>query len=570
MQFSLITALKRNLNYIAILTAITFFAYVFSLNNAFVWDDEQFIYNNSYVKNFQVVKIFTENTIAGAGESSTYYRPLTSLSFAIDHQIWGLNPFGYHLTNTTLHLLTGLLLFFYLRTLRFSILASFSIACIFLIHPLQTEAVVYANSRGDSLYAFWTLTSILSFAVLLKNKYPKIKIYDFDITLGKKYLFLLTTFGYFFAILSKEIGIASLGLIGLTFLFTFFADFQKTTTITFFVRYITELSVIIPSILMAIFYMFLRTQVIAIQTTQDIFFAGTAYGENMYVRLHTFTQALWNYFKVIFIPYPLHMERTIPVLESPISLFLIATVILIITLTILSIKEYKKQKTTFIAFGGLWFLGMLVPVSGIIPVNGLLYEHWLYLPLIGFCILSYGIKQVVIPTRLQEQANEILKGVLLIVVLAFCILTIRQNYIWGNPIRFYNYTLQFSNSPRLHNNLAMSYADIQDYQNAIVEYNNAIKAGDYYPQTHHNLANTYLAIGEIELAKKEYSTAIRMNDQFYPAYVSLIKVMINQKEYKNVLPLVDSLIKSSPDNEDYKYLKEQLLIEIKKAVKDYM
>ncbi len=569
MHFSLLGSLKKNLNYIVIITAITLFAYIFSLNNAFVWDDEQFIYNNSYVKSFNVAKILTENTIAGAGESSTYYRPLTTLSFAIDHQIWGLNQFGFHLTNTTLHLLTGLLLFFYLRTLKFSKLASFSISCIFLIHPLQTEAVVYANSRGDSLYAFWTLISIQSFALLLRKKYPKIQIYDLEILLNRKFLFFLTIFSYFFAILSKEIGIASLGLLGLTFLFIVVSNLEKLTPKAILKKYSSGIFVIFSGVITAIFYLLLRSKILAIQTTQDIYFAGTAYGESMYVRLHTFTQALWHYFKLILIPYPLHMERTIPVLESTISLFLIATIIIIATLTLLAFKEYEKQKTVYVAFGSLWFLGMLTPVSGIIPVNGLLYEHWLYLPLIGFCILVYGIKLAVIPKKFQEKTNEMLKGILLLVVIAFCILTIRQNYIWGNPIRFYNYTLQFSESPRLHNNLAMSYADIQDYQNAILQYNKAIAAGDYYPQTHHNLANTYLAIGETELAIKEYTTAIRMSDTFYPSYILLIKLMIKEKQYENVLPLIDSLIKSSPDNEAYKYLKDQLIIEIKKAVKSY-
>jgi len=251
------------------------------------------------------------------------------------------------------------------------------------------------------------------------------------------------------------------------------------------------------------------------------------------------------------------MERSFEVLVNPISLWLIATIALIIILIILGIKEYKKSRTYYIAFGSLWFLSMLVPVSGIIPVNGLIYEHWLYLPIIGFTILIYGLKHLLIDKIYQRKINEVLKSFLPILLIVLIGLTIRQNYIWGDPIRFYNHTLQFSDSGRLHNNLAMAYADIKDYQNAIFQYNKAIESNDSYPQTHHNLANTYVSIGEYDLAKKEFATAIRMNENFLPSYFPLIQIFDQEKSYENIDPLLDKLLEISPDNIEFRYLKAQ-------------
>lgn len=560
MHFSLPNTLKKNLNSIIILSAITLFSYIFSLNNQFVWDDEQFIYNNSYVKNFESTKIFTQNTIAGAGESSTYYRPLTTFSFAIDHAIWGLNPLGFHLTNTLLHLGAGIALFFYLRTLKFSRLSSLTISSIFLVHPIQTEAVIYANSRGDSMYAFFAMISLLTFALLLKKKFPVIKIYDLEIILGKKTLFSLTTIGYLFAILGKEIGIATLGLLGLTLLFSQL-QFNKKITIKKILSHKTGLISLASSALIAVGYLLFRIKVIAIPTSQNIFFAGSAYGDSIFVRLHTFTKALWTYFQFIIYPYPLHMERDLEIITQPISVWLIATILLIIGLITLSIYEYKKQKSFFIIFGSFWFLCMLTPVSGIIPVNGLIYEHWLYLPIIGFFIALYGLKQIMIPKQFQEKTNTFLQLLLFIVISIYIFLTIRQNYIWGNPIRFYKHTLAFSSSPRLHNNLAMAYADNQEYENAIEQYTKAIELGDYYSQSHHNLANTYLAQGELELAKKEYRTAIKMNEDFMPAYYSLITILIEENDYENISSLLNKMEKMTPDNFEIKYFKAQNLID---------
>ena len=84
---------------VLILIGATFLAYFSSFSNPFIWDDEQFITSNAYVRNFDIGKIFTTNTVAGAGVQSNYYRPLTTLSFAVDTAIWGSNPFGFHLTN---------------------------------------------------------------------------------------------------------------------------------------------------------------------------------------------------------------------------------------------------------------------------------------------------------------------------------------------------------------------------------------------------------------------------------------------------------------------------------------
>lgn len=563
MNISVNDAVKKNLKYFILLIFVTFAGYAFSLNNEFVWDDEQFIYNNVYVKEFNIQKIFTLNTTAGAGESSTYFRPLTTLSFAIDHAIWGLNPFGFHLTNTLLHLLVGLLLFCYLRILKFSKLASLTISSIFLVHPVQTEAVVYTNSRGDSMYALWTMTSLVSFALLLTKKYPRISIYDLKIILDKKVLFFTTIIAYLLAILGKEIGIASLGLLGLTFLFLHLQN--QTLAINKVFKNKLEIFSIITSTFIAIAYMLIRSMLIKIPTSLNIYFEGTRYGQSLYVRLHTFALALWNYFKLIFFPYPLHMDRNLEIQENSISIWLVATIILVIALIIIAIKEHKNNKTHYITFGSLWFLCMLIPVSGIIPVNGLIYEHWLYLPMIGFLILMYGLKKLLIPKDLQKNINKILLWLLLIIIFIYVSLTVRQNFIWGHPIRFYEHTLKYANSARLHNNLAMAYADEQYFESAIEEYQKAIEINDVYPQTHYNLGNLYLSLEQYELAKKEYDTAIKMDKYFYLPYLKLIAIYFEEMSYDNITPLVNALLDIYPNSIEFKIIKAQNLISLDKV-----
>lgn len=559
MTFSLTEKIKNNLQYIVLLVLLTLVAYGTSLNNQFIWDDEQFIYSNNYVKQFDIKKIFTENTIAGAGQISTYYRPLTSFSFAVDHAIWGLNPFGFHLTNTLLHLGAGILLFLYLTTLGFSKKISIIIAGIFIVHPIQTEAVVYANSRGDSMYVFWAMISLISFALLLKNKIPKITIYDFELKLSKQHLFGITLFAYLLSILGKEIGIATVGLLYLTYVFVHSHSIFSTQLRHLVNKQHILSTLVLPfSAITAISYLFLRTKFINIASTQENYFIGTSYGESLYVRLHTFTKALFTYFQLLIFPYPLHMERTLEIIENPVSIYLIGILLLFILLMVLTIKEYKKHKSVYIAFGSLWFLGMLIPVSGIIPINGLIYEHWLYMPIIGFLIAVYGVKNTVLTKRVNTKFTQILQNSIPILFFVYIALTIRQNYIWKNPIRFYSYTLQFNETARLRNNLAMAHAEASNYSLAIENYQRAIEVGDFYPNTHHNLANAYVAIGATDLAIESYKNAIKMNKNFMPAYIPLIQILLQQKDYENAAYLVKYILEINPNNLEVQYKYAQI------------
>ena len=102
--------------------ALTFFLiiglaiYGNSFDNQLFWDDDDNIINNVYIKDWRYLpNFFTESLISGAGQVSNYWRPLLLMSFAIDYRLWGLAPFGFHLTNVLLHLIAAWLIFLLLN-----------------------------------------------------------------------------------------------------------------------------------------------------------------------------------------------------------------------------------------------------------------------------------------------------------------------------------------------------------------------------------------------------------------------------------------------------------------------
>lgn len=109
-------------------------------------------------------------------------RPLPYLTFAIDHSLWGKRPFGYHLTNLAIHVSAALALFFLTRTTLSSprlrdtfghhaeILAA-TIASLWAVHPLNTQAVTYIYQRMESLAAMLCLISLAAFANAVKRQW---------------------------------------------------------------------------------------------------------------------------------------------------------------------------------------------------------------------------------------------------------------------------------------------------------------------------------------------------------------------------------------------------------------
>jgi protein O-mannosyl-transferase len=133
------------------------------------YDDELYVTKNPYL-----LYGLTKQGLAWA--FSTFHagnwHPLTWISLMLDFELYGMNPGGYHLTNTIIHLLGGLFLFFAFREMTGSLLKSVVVATIFLIHPLHVEPVASVAGRKDVLSGlFWSLT-ILSYVRYAQKPAP--------------------------------------------------------------------------------------------------------------------------------------------------------------------------------------------------------------------------------------------------------------------------------------------------------------------------------------------------------------------------------------------------------------
>lgn len=504
--------------------------YINSLNNEFIWDDDDSIVNNVYIQDFKYFpNYFSENLIAGSGQITNYWRPILLTSFALDFKLYNLNPTGFHLTNTVLHILVAILAFFLLYSLsRKNFLLSYLPSLLFLVHPLQTEAITYIAGRADPLSSVFVMLSLIFYVSFRKN-------------LLKKSLILSFIF-FILGLLTKEQVILLPALI-LLIEICFFSTKENWKK---------NIKIPIYFFLISVFYFLAR---ITILNFNDIL-SGVNYVEtyntNLWSRLLTFTWVMIKYFALLFAPFNLHMAYEVEPITSIFSPSVFLFILAMICFLWIVYKTWNKDK--LIAFGLFWFLIILLPRTNIISINRPLYEHWLYLPMLGFWLAIIVLIALGIEGIKNINKQKIIKSLLIILFIIFSLylsfLTILRNNDWQDPITFYEKNLKYTpNSFIQKNNLGMAYAQEGRHEEAIIQYKEAISILDFYPQIHFNLANSLMALGRVTEAEEEYYKTIEISPEFILPYSRLINLYVNEGDKEKILALIELLEKSiEPEN----------------------
>lgn len=246
------------------------------------------------------------------------------------------------------------------------------------------------------------------------------------------------------------------------------------------------------------------------------------------------------------------MERTVEIATSLSSPSVIVGGGIFVGL--LGIAFWLVKKIPIVSFGILWFFVALFPMSNLlIPVNDLIYEHWMYVPMVGVFATVIWLGQQVgkqVTRRVSLEAKQLqhaslsnildltnwLQKFLFLLFVFFLVflsvLTIKRNQDWKDPITFYNQTLEYApESYRIINNLGMAYADAGDFCQAKKTYKKAIELEPTVAIAYHNLANAYQETGDEVLTIENYTKAISNNPTFINSYVALVDLHLENEEY---------------------------------------
>lgn len=417
---------------ISLLTLVS--VYWFGLMGPYLLDDMQSI-QPARLQNFSWSSLIE---ISSQNETGPLGRPLSVLSFALNHLWFGPDPFSYKLINLLLHFLTSITLawFVYLLQvahrpkLKHKTMLCVLTAFIWLIHPLQVSTVLYVVQRMTILCQLYTLLACSLYV------YARLRQ-----LIQKSYVpvFILSGFSAILALLAKETAILIPFYLFIIeyFIIKFKQPSQENSKHFYQYAKIFMLSIIFFALSA---YWYNLSNYMAIFTEKPF---------SLWERLLTQINALNFYIKLIYLPNLSEMSLyhdDFPIVRS-ITLEVILNLALLFS-CLLCIYLCRK-KAALIAFGFAWFFTSHLLESTILPLE-LVFEHRNYLASFGLILVPVYL--IIHLTRVSTSKYRYifsLLGVSLICVLM--LMTWIRSYSWSSTERFLqNALVDKPNSARTH------------------------------------------------------------------------------------------------------------------------
>ncbi len=502
---------------IILISGIVFFN---TFRNSFVYDDKVFIVNNESIKSLKNIPQFFISAKSFSGERNfVVYRPVATLSFAIDYFLWGLNPVGYHIPNFLFHTLNAILLYFLVRLILTTKMTAFFASLLFITHPVQTEAVTWISGRSNVLFLFFFL---LAFYFYLKFVGFEIKCLEQTSNSRLYYYFGAIVF-FILSLLSKETAIIFPVILILYDNFLIPKKERKEV--------LKQGQYYLPFWGVSGLYILLRFTVLG-RISQMGFWGG-----GLYPTILTMCRAFVYYIKLILLPLKLSIDYPFSISTSFFELPVIISIVGLMFILLLGIKVNKYSRE--ISFGIFWFFIGLMPVSNLVPLRALVAERFLYLPSIGFCIVVSVLLTKLYEFNPRNETSPLARGqlkyfkkfavVFFILILCFySIRTIIRNSDWKN-----NYNLWLSmvksspDSPKAHYALGDIYYKEGNYDQALEEFKKALELNQNFAEIYNNVGLIYEQKGLYNEALREYEKALKMSCIFDNTYIHIHNNMGN-------------------------------------------
>ena len=374
---------RRNLRWVTACICVCLFVLTWvvfgqTLRYDFVnYDDPRYVYQNTRITSgINVANV----AWAFSHIHSENWHPLTTITHMLDCQLHGLNAGWHHFTNVLLHCLAVVLLFVALERMTGALWRSAFVSAVFAVHPLHVESVAWIAERKDVLSAFFFMLTLLAY--LHYTRAPSIGRY------------LTVALGVALGLMSKPM------LVTLPFVLLLldywplgrFETHRSNTGRRLLHLFLEKIPLIALSAVSSIVTFLVQQGAIGwteqLPVSARISNALVAYV--IYIR-----QMFWPARLAVFYPHP---ENRLPVLEISLAF--------IVLVGITAAAFVFRKKAPYLMTGWLWYLGMLVPVIGLVQVGWQGHaDRYTYLPQIGLYIaLTWAVTDLTRSWRFQRMA----------------------------------------------------------------------------------------------------------------------------------------------------------------------
>ena len=517
---------------ILLLACVSAVIYANSLSNGFVYDDLGTIVENVHLKRFDnYLSSFYNSSYFKISGGEASYRPVATLSYYLLYAVFGLNPFGYHLTSVILHMLNVVLVYLMAHVIlehkRPAAIAGLLFAC----HPVNTEAVNSISYNEDLITAFFFFLALLLY-MKLKTSAPRRNVFFFFLTL----LFFLL------GLLSKEMAI-TLPVIAVVYDLTLRKPFSQNLSLKWVLQVVKERLIYYLGFMgISLFYLWLRF--FAIYNLEEV---ETQIWGRLVDRILYLPVIFFKYIKLSLFPLNLNADYVFAYPTRFFDLLPLIALIIVAAVVIFSFFMFKTSRAT--SFGIWWFFLTLFPVFNLIQIYNPFAERYLYIPLFGFCVvlsifLEYGLN------RLSFTRSLLIKIAIVVCLVVFwAIITVDRNRDWKNGYSLWTQTLEVEpNSVRAHGNLARVYQEKGMIEASLREVKKVMELNPKDYKAHYNLGVILDKQGFVSEAISAYNKTIDINPRFKNAHFNLGNMYKKQNMLAEAERAYQIVVELDPDD----------------------
>jgi len=551
------------------------------LGNRFLFDDGHVILKNVFLRNIQFIPYYFKGYITSVTDKALGIRPLVMLTFNLNYALNGYNPWGYRLFNVFLHILNSWLLFLILLKLFPTVRtrSSLLVCLLFIVHPINVEAVSYISARSDLLLTLFVLLSFYYF-LLFEERCSGINC-GYKCIFTKPYIFSVIFCSA--AFLTKASAI-SLPL----FLMWYILTSRDGNGLK------RKLIKITPFLMVSILYMRYRFWLYRDKAL------GIGEKKDLWLNVLTQAKVVWYYIRLFIWPNKLSVDHQDLIIQNPYEVtFLILLLGVIIVFFCSCFKGENRIKIWF-----FWYISFLFP-KFVATLNFPAMEHHFYLPGIGI----YMGSAFVLDKLLLVMPGVAFYGVLVLCCILGKITFVRnwelkneesvlESAVGVNPCAIYSlYRLGISYEKNGKYNKALRtlkkilsgrssekivvqtliqiadiYRVIKNYSKAEYVVLSAFKLAPDYPLGFHQLGLIYLDQGEIEQAESCFLKQLERTKDGQQCLVKIADAFSHRGYYELAIKFWEQLQDSAPHLPDsYIGLAEiyEKQNKIEEAIKEY-
>jgi tetratricopeptide (TPR) repeat protein len=511
-------------------------------------DDPFYISQNPYIRDLSwkgVYNIFSCPIVDN-------YFPLQIISYALDYQIWHVQPFGYRLHNVILHFLNAVLVFLLLKKIFVNPWVSFLAALLFGLHPVNVESVTWVAERKNVLSLAFTLFSFLAY--LRYSEEPRVN--------RRRGFYSAALFLFSLALLAKASAVV---LPPLLILYDFcFLQKGKWAMV----------KDKLPFLVLALLF-----SVLAVWIYRQGGYLAEYHGNSPYFTFLAMINVFVEY--VIYLIAPVYLDHLYwtPIPQSFWERQVLLSVAAIFLMVLLAWRSFHRDRTFFFWFG--WFFVSLLPVLNIVPLVILRADRYMYLPAIGFFYLvSCGVWKL---SRggYRPFGLSVFLFCSLLVAGSYASLTVERNRLWKDSILFWEETLKkypqsmtpykyigaiyaqrgkfdlaisyyqtgLRENPDnviLLNGLALAYQGKKDLEKAEILLLRANRLHPADSATYNNLGTICFKKGDLERSKLYLEKALEMDPKNVPARTNLGVIFYKMNQWADAIREFEKAVELSP------------------------